>query len=111
MVQIVALAVVMVARWIGPRLWAHVLALGGCGELLRELLQQHELVEVLLPVHLLGLSRPSVEATELLQVVAAAVHVLKLLVGELVHADSVGYVGLWAECAVRNEASHPRIAH
>ena len=47
-------------------------------------------------MHLLGLSWPSIEATELLKVVAAAVHVLKLLVGELVHADSVRYVGLWA---------------
>ena len=79
-------------------------------ELLRELLQQHELVEVLLPVHLLGLSWPSVEATELLQVVAAAVHVLELLVGELVHADSVGYVRLRAKCAVWYEAGHPRVA-
>ena len=65
----------------------------------------------MLAVHLLGLGWPSIEAAELLQVVAAAGHVLELLVGEpRVHPHSTRRVALRPESTVRYEAGHPRLA-
>ena len=64
-------------------------------------------------LHLLGLTRPRVEAAELLHMVAVAAHVLKLLIcSELVHLHPVRYVlVLGAECAVSYKAcGHPCIA-
>ena len=114
MIQVGALAIVVAVVVVAPCLWVEVRVLALISELLLELLEEHELVEVLLSMlHLLGLPRPRVEAAELLQVVAIAAHVLKLLIcSELVHLDPVGYVlVLGAECAVSYETGgHPRVA-
>ena len=115
MVQVAALTIVVAVVWVvAPRLRVEVRILALISELLLELLEEHELVEVLLSMlHLLGLTRPRVEAAELLQVVAIAAHVLKLLIcSELVHLNPVGYVlVLGAKCTVSDEAGdNPSVA-
>ena len=116
MVQVVASlpwSIVVAVVIVGPRPRVKVRA-SARAKLLRELLQQHELTELLLAVHLLCLVRSTVEAAELLrQVVAAtAVHALELLVGELlrIHLDCARYIALGrTHCTVLYKACHSRV--
>ena len=85
--QVVVLAVVVATAVVGPDLWVHMLALVLVCKLLVDLLQQHILVQVLWTMHLL-LPTP-IWTHKLLHVEPISTHILKLVLVEVLHGDSI----------------------